>query len=202
MYLYGASGHSKVIMDILAANGIGVTALVDDNFNLTDIHGVPVVHSAEGLSPFIISIGSNKIRRLIARKLSTNFISVVHPTAVVSSYAKIGLGTVVMQNAVVQSDVFIGRHCIINTSATVDHDCRIGDYVHISPNVSLCGNVHIGDGTQIGAGSIAVPGVKIGKWSIICAGSVVTKDLPDFCIARGNPCVATKIFEDETFIRV
>ncbi len=197
MYLYGASGHAKVIMDILAANNIMIDALVDDNGEVKELQGVPVIHSAEGCSPFIISIGNNKIRKMIADRLDCEFMSAVHPSAIVSPTAKIGEGTVVMQGAVIQADAVIGKHCIINTAATVDHDCRIGDYVHISPNVSLCGNVQVGEGTQIGVGSVVVPGVKIGRWSLVCAGSVVTKDIPDYCIASGNRCKVIKYIEME-----
>lgn len=192
MYLYGASGHAKVIIDILTDNHIKVDALVDDNIELNDLHGIPVVHSAEGLSPFIISIGNNKIRKLIAERIKGPFMTAIHPTAIISPSAKIDVGSVVMQGAIIQADARIGKHCIINTAATIDHECIIGDYVHISPNVSLCGNVQIGDGTQIGVGAVVVPGIKIGKWSLICAGSVVTTDIPDFCVATGNRCKVIK----------
>lgn len=192
MYLYGASGHAKVIIDILTANHITIDALVDDNPELQELHGIPVVHSAEGLSPFIVSIGSNNIRKKIAERIGGLFATAIHPSAIISPYARIGEGSVVMQGAIIQSDARIGKHCIVNTAATIDHECVIGDYVHISPNASLCGNVHIGEGTQIGAGSVVVPGIKIGKWSLVCAGSVVTTDIPDFCIAAGNRCKVIK----------
>lgn len=195
MYLYGASGHAKVIIDILTANHIAVEALVDDNPTLTGLHGIPVVHSSEGLSPFIISIGDNRTRQLIAERLRGPFGTAVHPSAIVSEYARIGAGTVVMQGAVIQSDARIGRHCIVNTSATVDHECLVEDFVHISPNASLCGNVHVGEGAQIGAGAVVVPGVTIGRWSLVCAGSVVTKDIPDHCMASGNRCKILKFLK-------
>ena len=192
MYLYGASGHAKVIIDILTANHITIDALVDDNPELQKLHGIPVIHSADGLSPFIISIGSNKTRKMIAERIGGPFTTAIHPTAIISSYARIDEGSVVMQGAIIQSDAQIGKHCIINTAATVDHECIIEDYVHISPNASLCGNVHVGEGTQIGVGSVVVPGIKIGKWSLVCAGSVVTTDIPDYCIATGNRCKVIK----------
>lgn len=192
MYLYGASGHAKVIIDILANAGIAVEALVDDNQNISNLHGIPIVHSAEGLSPLIVSIGNNKIRKRIAEKLQCVFGIAVHSSAFVSPNAKIGEGTVVMPGAIIQSDAQIGRHCIINTGATIDHECVIEDYVHVSPNASLCGNVHVGEGTQIGAGAVVVPNKEIGKWSLICAGSVVTIDIPDYCIAAGNRCKIIK----------
>ncbi len=188
MYLYGASGHAKVIMDILVANGIHVNALVDDNAELKELHGIPVIHSAEGCSPFIISIGSNKIRKMIAERLNCEFISAIHPSAIISPSANIAEGTVVMPGAIVQADAKIGKHCIINTAATVDHECVIEDYVHISPNASLCGNVQVGEGAWIGAGATVIPGVKIGKWCVIGAGSVVVKDVPDNAVVVGVPC--------------
>ncbi len=187
MYLYGASGHAKVIMDILTANNEYIDALVDDNAELKELQGTPVIHSAEGCSPFIISIGSNKVRKMIAEKLQTDFISAIHPSAIVSSSAKIEEGCVVMQGAIIQSDARVGKHCIINTAATIDHECIIGDYVHISPNTSLCGNVQVGEGTWIGAGSTVIPGVKIGKWCVIGAGSVVLKDVEDCSVVVGAP---------------
>lgn len=192
MYLYGASGHAKVIIDILDSIGIVVRGLIDDNLNVDNLLGYPIFHDATGLSPIIVSIGDNEIRKRVVERLQCKFGTAAHSEAIISKHAIIGEGSVVMQNAVVNTSVVIGRHCIINTSASIDHDCNIGDYVHISPNVALCGNVTVGEGTQIGVGSCVVPGVKIGKWSLICAGSVVTKDIPDYCIASGNRCKVIK----------
>ena len=48
--------------------------------------------------------------------------------------------------------------------------------------------VKIGDGCWIGGGVIILPGVKIGHGSVIGAGSVVTRDIPENCVAVGNPC--------------
>lgn len=194
MYLYGASGHAKVIMDIVESQGKIVEALIDDNNSVNELCNRPVVHSAEGLSPIIVSIGNNSIRKIVAQKLDCEFDTAIHSSAIISPSARIDEGTVIMQGAIVQADAIVGKHCIINTGATVDHECVIEDYVHISPNTTLCGNVHVGEGTQIGAGSVVVPGVKIGKWSLICAGSVVTKDIPDNCMAAGNRCKVLKTF--------
>lgn len=196
VYLYGASGHAKVIMDILQSNNVRVDALIDDDVNKTELQGVPVLHSVVNDADLIISIGDNWIRKDIAERTNANYITAVHSSAIVSSSAIIRDGSVVMQGAIIQADVIVGKHCIVNTAATIDHDCILEDYVHISPNASLCGNVSIGEGTQIGAGSVVVPGVKIGKWSLICAGSVVTKDIPDNCVAGGNRCEIIRYMKD------
>ena len=196
MYLYGASGHAKVIIDILKANGIVVDGLIDDNPTLEYLLEYPVVHNKfEGISPLIISIGDNKIRKKITEKVHAEYGMVVHPSAIISEYAHIDEGTVVMQGAIIQSCASIGKHCIINTGASVDHECNIGDFVHISPHCTLCGNVTIGEGAWIGAGSVIIPGVKVGKWSIIGAGSVVCKDVPDGVLAVGNRCKTIKKIE-------
>ena len=67
MYLYGASGHAKVIIDILRANQIEINGLVDDNPNVQELLGISVLHQSNGLSPFIISIGNNQIRKSTRR---------------------------------------------------------------------------------------------------------------------------------------
>lgn len=189
MVLYGASGHAKVIMDILNACGIEISEIYDDNKSLTMLHDVKVTQPKETEEELIVSIGDNKIRKQIVEKNLTNKYGIaIHPTAIVSPYATIGEGSVVMQGAIIQAGAKIGKHCIINTGATIDHDCIVGDFAHISPNATLCGNVTIGEGTQIGVGSAIIPGITIGAWSLICAGSVVTKNFPDNCIAAGNFC--------------
>lgn len=192
MYLYGASGHAKVIIDILKASGIQIDGLVDDNPNIAQLQGYPVFHEWMGLSPFIVSIGANNIRKMIAEKLSSEFGTAIHPSAIISPSAVIDKGTVVMQGAIIQTDVKVGKHCIINTGASIDHECMIEEYVHISPHATLCGNVHIGEGSWIGAGTTVIPGVKVGKWCIVGAGSVVTKDIPDRVLAVGNRCKIIK----------
>ncbi|MBQ7341839.1 MAG: acetyltransferase [Alistipes sp.] len=187
MYLYGASGHAKVIIDILKSQDIEIKGCIDDNPARSELSGYPVLHNAEGLSPIIISIGDNNTRKRIAEKLTDcTFGTAIHSSAIISSSAQIGVGSVVMQGAIIQADARVGQHCIINTAATIDHECIIEDYVHISPHTTLCGNVHIGKGSWIGAGAVIIPGVKIGKWCTIGAGSVVRHNLPDGVTAYGN----------------
>jgi len=188
MYLYGASGHAKVIIDILLANNIKINGLYDDDENIVKLMNYPVLHHCKVSGPLIVSIGINQTRKNIASKLDVDFGQAIHPSAIISSSASIKEGTVIMQGSIIQSCAQIGKHCIINTAASVDHECIIENFVHISPHCTLCGNVHIGEGSWIGAGSTIIPGVKIGKWCVIGAGSVVTKDIPDGVLAVGNRC--------------
>ena len=188
IFLYGASGHGKVIRDIVEACGGKVLGFFDDDISADTLQDFSIKHEYHGESPLIISIGSNKVRKLLSEKLQTTFATAIHPSAIISPHASIGEGTVVMQGAVVQTEANIGRHCIINTGASIDHECVVGDFVHISPHATLCGNVHVGEGTWIGAGTTVIQGVKIGRWCMIGAGSVVSKDIPDGYLAVGNRC--------------
>lgn len=187
--LFGASGHAKVIMDIINAEGNHVDELYDDAPHCSEINGIPVYVAGqkEVEGPLIVSIGSNKFRKLVAERYDVEYATACHPSALISPSAKIGEGTVVMQGAILQPDVRIGKHCIINSGASVDHECVTGDFVHISPHATLCGNVHVGEGSWIGASATVIPGIKIGKECVIGAGAVVIQDIPDGAIAVGNP---------------
>ena len=195
MYLYGASGHGKVIKEILESQGRIVDGFVDDNPDVNTLAGLPVLHSMDGVDEVILSIGDNKTRKLVAEKITCMIGKpAVHARAFISSTASMGEGSVVMAGAIVNADSSIGKHSIINTDASIDHECRIGDYVHISPHATLCGNVTVGEGSWVCAGSTVIPGIKIGKWCQIGAGSVVVRDIPDGCLAYGNPCRVIKFF--------
>jgi acetyltransferase EpsM len=189
--LFGASGHGKVIIDILKCCSITIDVIIDDNPKSNSILEIPVVKTSDfdlnQIKNMIISIGNNKVRKIISNNLKVNYISVVHPSAITSKYSTIGIGSVVMAGAIINPNVIIGNHCIINTGAIIEHDCHIKDFVHVSPGASIAGNVLIDEGAHIGIGACIIQGVKIGKWAIIGAGSVVLKDVPDYATAVGNP---------------
>ncbi len=190
-YIFGASGHAKVVIDILLENKIPITAIVDDNPKTELLLNIPVVPTSkfepiDGVC-FIIAIGNNAIRKKIVTKTTFTYLNVIHNNATISKFANLSNGIVVMPNSVINADATIGNHCIINSNAVVEHDCVLEDYVHISPSASLAGNVFVGEGTQIGIGACVIQGVKIGKWATIGAGAVIIDDVPDYAVVVGNP---------------
>lgn len=188
MILYGASGHAKVIIDILETNGQKIDFIVDDNPALTELLGYEVRRNTGEYDEAIISIGSCEIRKKVVESLQVNkYLTSVHPSAVVSPRATIDEGTVVMQGAIVQSCAKIGKHCIVNTGASVDHDCEIGDYVHVAPHTTLLGGVKVGEGSWIGAGAMVKQYITVGKNCMIGAGAVVLHDVPDGATVVGVP---------------
>jgi len=193
IFLYGASGHSKVICEILEAQNQTIGGLIDDNPLVTSLLEYHVYNTLQqaALTPddhFIISIGNNRIRKAVAVKLNAlKFTTAIHPAAVISPRSSVGDGTVVMANVSVNVQSNIGKHVILNTNCSIDHDCTIEDFVHISPNAALAGNVQVGEGTQIGIGACVMQNIRIGKWVMVGAGAVIIRDVPDYAVVVGNP---------------
>jgi sugar O-acyltransferase (sialic acid O-acetyltransferase NeuD family) len=199
--VYGASGHAKVLLDILERGSeYEIAGLLDDNAESTgpEVFGYRVLGGGEllgkvkamGVEAGIVAIGDNEIRGALVRRMlehGLELINAIHPSACISRGVHIGVGCALMANAVVNADSSLGANVIVNTGATVDHDSVIGDYVHLSPGVHLAGGVRIGAYSHLGTGVTVMPNISIGENVSVSAGSVVTKDLHDGSIAAGVP---------------
>ena len=191
----GASGHGKVVADIIRCAGDEVAGFLDDNKkSLNNFIGYPVLGSVTEYekfleSYFVVAIGNAEIRQKIADRLQgVKWYTAIHPTAVISQIdVEIGEGTVVMANAVVNSGVSIGKHCIINSGAVVEHDNIIEDFVHISVGVKLAGTVHIGKRSWFGIGAVISNNISVCPDCMIGAGGVVVKDISESGIFVGVP---------------
>ncbi len=182
--IIGASGHAKVIADIVIKSGDELVGFLDDNTELPkSVIGYPYLgvidryHEYEENCNFIIGIGNNQVRKKIAERVDVNWYTAIHPSAQIAIDTVIGDGTVIMANAIVNTSATIGKHCIINSGAIIEHDNVIGDYVHISPNATLCGTVSVGNLTHIGAGVTIKNNTSICDSVIVGAGGVVVKDI-------------------------
>ncbi|MXV39173.1 acetyltransferase [Flavobacteriaceae bacterium Ap0902] len=195
MIIYGASGHGKVICDIIKCNSSQEKIVfVDDAQKGNYFYNHPVFLTKDydmHQDQLIIAIGNNLIRRKVASRY-INFGQAIHPTAVLSKTVSLSPGTVIMANVSCNADTQIGEHVILNTSCSIDHDCEIHDFAHISPNVSLAGNVKVGTGSHIGIGATVIQGIKIGNFATIGAGTVVINDIPDGATAVGIPAKIIK----------
>ena len=196
--ILGASGHGKVVAEIARLNGWKTIDFFDARWVQAKIgYLYPVIGTDDDLykcatlyDGVFVGVGDNKTRSRISKYLFSSgvrCVSLVHPSAIISSSAKIGCGVVVMPNAVVNAEARIEDGVIINTAATVDHDCFIDAYAHLSPGVHLAGNVFVGEKSWIGIGSVVREGIKIGSDTIIGAGSVVISNIKENCTAFGVP---------------
>ncbi len=85
----------------------------------------------------------------------------------------------------VEDSVFIGPHVAFTNdryprSTTPDGSLQNDDDWQVEPTL-VC------HGASIGAGAVIVAGVTVGRWAMIGAGSVVTRDVPDHGLVKGNP---------------
>lgn len=200
IFIFGASGHAKVVIDVVEQQGTSTIAfLVDDNPLLkdADFFGYHVIGGKSELLAMknppkrvIVAIGSNKARSAVADWLARNgfeLVSAIHPAAKLGRGVLIGSGTVIMAGAVINSDTTIGKNVIVNTRASIDHDCTIGDNVHLAPGSTLCGSVNVGENSFVCAGATIIPNLAIGKSVTVGAGSVVIRDVPDATTVAGIP---------------
>lgn len=198
--IIGASGHGKVVADIVIKSGDNIVGFLDDNPELSDeFIGFPVLGRIKDYTKyqevrFIIAIGNAKIREKIVKQLdNVKWYTAIHPTAVISEIdTKIEDGTVIMANAVVNASAKIGRHCIINTGAVVEHDNQLAEFVHVSVGAKLAGMVSIGKSTWIGIGSCVSNNLKICHECMIGAGAVVVKNIDKPGIYVGIPAKRIK----------
>lgn len=193
LIIIGAGGHGKVIADNALKNGYKNIFFVDDHVK-GEVLGFPIVgtseyidHFHDGNTDFIIGIGNNATRKIIAEKYNVNWVSIVHPSAQIAFNAVIGKGTVVMANAVINACASVGEHCIINTGAIIEHDNVINNYTHISPNVALGGTVRIGSLTHVGIGATVKNNTEICSGCIIGAGAVVVNNIKESGTYFGVP---------------
>jgi UDP-perosamine 4-acetyltransferase len=188
----GAGGHAKVVIDAARAAGYVVVAAIGSPDGASDVLGVPVVPSAEGISAdgFIVAVGDNRHRAALFSEYTVaglTAVPVVHPSAVIAEGAEIAEGAFVAAGVVVNPGARIGCNAILNTGCTVDHDCVIGSHAHIGPGVNLCGGTTIGVGTLVGVGACAIPGTVVGAWCTVGAGASVVDPVPDGLTVVGVP---------------
>lgn len=190
--LVGAGGHAKVVLAALLAAGHRVGAVLDDDPRrwrraLLDctVEG-PIEPGRLSGRPAVLAIGDNAARQRLA-SLPAEWLTVVHPAALVHDSVVLGPGSVVFAGAVVQPGARLGSHVIVNTGASIDHDCELGDFVHVAPGARLAGEVRVGVGALLGIGCCVVPGIVIGPWATIGAGAAVVSDVGEKERVAGVP---------------
>lgn len=206
--IIGASGHAKVIIDIIEKrNEYNIIGLID-SFKpvgtsifeykiLGHEEDMPALSKIYNFNSGIIAIGDNWTRKIIHKKIKKIFplfeyVNAIHPQSIIGKNVKIGKGTVIMAGAIVNSEAIIGKFCILNTKVSLGHDSNLKKYSSLAPNSTIGGNVKIGTCSAICLGANVIQGINIGKHAIIGAGSLIVRNVDSYSMVYGVPAKTIK----------
>lgn len=206
--LIGAGGHSRVIIDILKLDIIGIYGIIDNDKTKenTELDGIKIIGSDDLLidifnqgikNAFVCigTIGNNEIRNKLyekAKSLGFNLINAIHPKSIIADNLVLGQGNAIMAGTIVNTGVTLGSNIVLNTGCIIEHDVVIEDNVFVGPGAVIGGGVSIGENAFIGLGAKIIQGVTIGSNSVVGAGSVVINDISENTLNVGVPAKTLK----------
>ena len=199
----GASGHARVVLDILRLQGLYEVAGLLDTYRPEGItcSGHRVIGTCRDLRPLvsgglvwggIVAIGDNWMRSRVVDEIrgfvpDFPFITAIHPSAQIAEDAVIGEGSAVMAGAVINPGCELGEFCIVNTRASLDHDSVMERYASLGPAAATGGCVRIGAYSVIGIGAVVLQDIQVGNHSVVGANATVLKNVPSQVVAYGSP---------------
>jgi len=202
--IWGSGGHARELADLIEAinqdtHRWNVLGFVDDEASrhgqmiLDDrsvLGGVEWLRAQTRRPSVVLGIGVSASRARVAGRLAeldVEFPSLIHPSAVVTRHASLGIGAVVCAFAVVNNRASLGDHVHLNISSSVSHDCRVGSFCTLAPGARLTGTVTLAEGCDLGAACTVIPGRVVGEWTSVRAGAVVTTDVAPNATVVGVP---------------
>lgn len=197
LYIFGAGGHAKQIIDIFKSNNVTIAGLFDDyKIKNSLFYGeCTIIDTIDNADKYInimdnlfCAIGDNYTRQYVIDKFKNfKFVNCISKLSHISDSAIIGCGNYIGHYVNVSSDVIIGSFNILNDGCFLMHDVQIDDYNHLAPLSTLCGNIKIENSNLIGANSTINPKICIGSNNIIGSGTVIIKNVCNNLTIVGNP---------------
>tara|TARA_B100000315_G_C14583937_1_gene591926 strand:+ start:1702 stop:2358 length:657 start_codon:yes stop_codon:yes gene_type:complete len=174
-----------------------------NDFETSDINGYPVIGKVNHDSAadflldkdvfFLYTLISSKLNHKFINKLhkmnipDERFATIIHPTSIISKFAKIGHGVSIHPFVNVGPNVTIGNHVQIYSQSLIGHNSTLDNYSYVANNACIGAAVHLKPGAYLGINCSILENTIIGKWALIGMGSVVIKDVIDFNKVVGNP---------------
>lgn len=181
LLIVGAGGHGGSVAEAALASGtFTLSGFLDDQ--ATNVCGFPVLGGTRDIATWrtvadaaIVAIGNNVLRQQLQQQLihaGYKLATVIHPRAVVSPSASLGVGGAIMAGAIIGTEAKLGMGVIVNSGAVVDHHCVVEDYGHLGVAAAMAGGTQLGAGAWMQAGSALGYGVKVLPGVILPPGSV------------------------------
>jgi len=149
---------------------------------------------------YIIGFTDQKLRTKYKDLMEQNGalpVNVIHPTAVLSKSAMLGVGNYVAAYAVISSEARVGNHNIVNIATTLGHNAIIGNDNIFNPGTRISGCAEIGDCCLFGANSFVYQGVHVCSNCLIDAMTYLNQNLEDPSICTSN--MGFKKFKNRMF---
>ncbi len=203
IYALGVGHNTPVFIDLAEACGYKIVGLYhynDDRTGEID-HGFEILgsfddlygkESLEGMN-FLLTMGDNIIRTEISnklRQLGGNIPTLIHPSAIISRFAKISsIGVYISPFTYVQADSSIGDNSVLLSHVNISHTTNIGNSCFVAGGATIGAYTNVGDFVFVGMGAISISGkVKsIGNNAYIGARALLTRDVPENAIVAGMP---------------
>ena len=214
MILFGVSNMLSDIYECVNLQGKKVMKIVlnvpelkrertkDFETRLSEFSERPLIIPLEEFTPqkgeeyFVAPTTSRKsvLVEFLKSKYQLQFSQLIHPTAYVSPFAKIGQGVFIGAKSVISPGCHIKDYVFINHGVTVGHDTILHDYVRLNPGCNIAGHVEIFDNAIIGLGANIIEELLIGKGSVVAAGAVVIRDVKEKTLVAGVPAIFKKAY--------
>jgi sugar O-acyltransferase (sialic acid O-acetyltransferase NeuD family) len=139
---------------------------------------------------FAIGIGNPDGKKQVVEKLQVRgarFVSVIHPTALITNTTQLGEGVVMGPFTGSGTDTTIGRFVTVNSYSGFGHDSKVGDYTTLSAHVDVMGAASLGESVFVGSHASILPKVKVGPGAKIGAGAMVYRSVPAGATAFARP---------------
>lgn len=139
---------------------------------------------------FFNSIGDVRAKKTCIKKILAKggeFITLIHPTAIISEGAKVGLGCMFSARSGLGTESEVGDFCLIQDNAIIGHDVHVGNFCRIDCNVVLIAGVTLEDDVCIHTSSVINHNVHIGEGAKVGALSFVIRNVKPGTTVQGNP---------------
>jgi sugar O-acyltransferase (sialic acid O-acetyltransferase NeuD family) len=200
IYIVGAGTYGEAMCELAEILGYSVKGFYDEDDSKLNgfIMGVEVIGKFSELdkveingNSFIVAIGNNIARLNIMTRINElgGFTpTLIHPSAIISPSAEIGIGVYIQANAYIWTKVKIDDFCIISPGVVIAHHSTVGKACLVSTLSGIGASISIGEKVFIGMGCTIVTGVNnVGENSIIGAGAVVLNDTDKNSVYAGVP---------------
>lgn len=198
VYLVGAGGHARSVINILKLNGIKIRGIYDDNYNIGEVvNGYRMAGALGDIKiddKLVLAVGDNNKRELLFGKFFNMILkdNLTHASAIIEKNTEFGFSNLLFAGVYVNSNSKIGNNNILNTKSVIEHEVVIGSHNHISVGSILCGRVKVGNNCFIGAGAVVIDKLRIADRVTVGANSVVINDIGEPGTYVGNPAKKVK----------